>query len=87
MEFYTYLHWILFKLLKKEIPGFLNLASYFEIVSKVGCLGGSAVECLPPAQVVTPGSWDRVPHQAPCMEPASPSAWVSASLCVSLTNK
>ena len=27
-------------------------------------------------------TWDRVPHQAPCMEPASPSACVSASLCV-----
>ena len=30
-----------------------------------------------------PQSKDRVPHQAPCMEPASPSAYVSASLCVS----
>ena len=30
-----------------------------------------------------PRSWDRVPHQSPCMEPASPSARVSASLCVS----
>ena len=30
-------------------------------------------------------SWDRVPHKAPCMEPASPSLCVSASfsLCVS----
>ena len=30
-------------------------------------------------------SQDRVPHQAPCMEPASPSACVSASfsLCLS----
>ena len=35
--------------------------------------------------VVIPGSWDPVPHQAPCMEPASPSACVSAS--VSLMNK
>ena len=26
-------------------------------------------------------------HRAPCMEPASPSACVSASLCVSLMNK
>ena len=25
---------------------------------------------------------DRVPHQASCMEPASPSACVSASVCV-----
>ena len=33
------------------------------------------------------GSWGRVPHQAPCMEPASLYAYVSASLCVSLMNK
>ena len=30
---------------------------------------------------------DRVPHQAPHREPASPSACVSASLYVSLMNK
>ena len=37
------------------------------------------------AQVLIPGSWDQVPHWAPCEEPASPSAYVSASsLCVSL---
>ena len=53
----------------------------------LGHLGGSAVEHLPSAQGVTPGSWDRVPHWTPCMEPASPSAWVSASLSVSLMNK
>ena len=41
------------------------------------------VEHLPSAQGVTLESWDRVPHQAPCMEPASPSS----SLCVSLMNK
>ena len=27
------------------------------------------------------------PHQAPCMEPATPSAYVSASLYVSLVNE
>ena len=52
-----------------------------------GRLAGSAVECLPSAQVVIPGSWDRVPHRAPCKEPPSPSACVSASVCVSLMNK
>ena len=52
-----------------------------------GHLGGSVVECLPLALVVIPGSWDRVPYQAPCREPASPSAYVSASLCVFLMNK
>ena len=48
--------------------------------------GGSAVERLPSAQGVIPGSWDRGPHWAPGMEPASPSACVSASLSASLMN-
>ena len=53
------------------------------------------------SKVSSPGAWvaqrfsaafspgDRVPVQAPCMEPASPSACVSASECVCLswTNK
>ena len=37
---------------------------------------------LPLAWVVIPGSWDQHPHPAPGEEPASPSAYVSASLCV-----
>ena len=48
-----------------------------------GCLGGSAVEHLPSAQGVISVSWDCVPHQSPCIEPASPSAYVSVSVCVS----
>ena len=52
-----------------------------------GPLGGSAVERLPLTQVMIPGSWDQVPHWAPCEEPASPSACVSASPSVFLTNK
>ena len=54
-----------------------------------GGLGGSAVEHLPSAQGMILGSQDRVPHWAPCMEPDSPSAYVSASqsLCLSLLNK
>ena len=56
----------------------LHLESAF-----LGHLGGSEVEHLPLAQVVIPGSWDRVLHQAPCREPASPSACVSASLGLS----
>ena len=47
-----------------------------------GSLGGSAVSRLPLAQGMIPESQDGVPHWAPCMEPASPSAYVSASLCV-----
>ena len=49
----------------------------------LGCLGGSAVERLSLARVVIPGSQDGVPHRVPCREPASPSASVFASLCVS----
>ena len=48
-----------------------------------GCLGGSVVEHLPLAQGVILESQDRVPHWAPCMEPASSSACVSAVLCLS----
>ena len=52
-----------------------------------GALGGSAAGRLPSAQGVTLGSQDRVRHRAPCREPASPSAFVSASLSLCLTNK
>ena len=45
-------------------------------------MGGSAVEHLRLAQGVILESWNRV-HR----EPASPSAYVSASLCVFLMNK
>ena len=56
-------------------------------MNKKGHLGGSVVEHLPLAQVVIRGSWDQVPHPAPHGEPASPSAYVSASLCMFLMNK
>ena len=57
-------------------------------ISCLGPLGFSMVERLPSAQVMTPGSWDRVPHGGagtPRREPASPSACVSTSLCVCLS--
>ena len=38
------------------------------------------VEHLPSAQVMIPGYWDLVAHQAPHREPASPSVYVSVSL-------
>ena len=53
----------------------------------VGRPGGAVVERLPLAQVMILGSRDRVPCRAPRMEPASPSACVSASLSVFLMNK
>ena len=43
-------------------------------------LSGSAFGCLPLAQGMILESQDQVPHCAPCMEPASPTAYVSASL-------
>ena len=57
----------------------VNALIHFK-TANIGNLGGSAVERLPSAQVVTLGSWDRVPHQASRKEPVSPSAYVSASL-------
>ena len=45
-----------------------------------GCLDGSAVERLPLAQGVIPEYQDQVPYRASCMELASPSAYVSASV-------
>ena len=53
----------------------------------MGCLGGSVVQSLPLAQGMILGSWNRVLHWAPCMESASPFAYISASLFVSLMNK
>ena len=46
-----------------------------------GHLCSSAVERLPLAHGMILDARARVPHRAPCMEPASPpSAYVSASL-------
>ena len=50
------------------------------------CLGGSVVEHLPLAQVVIPGSWDRVPHGLPTGSLLLHLP-VSLSLSVSLMNK
>ena len=53
-------------------------------ISVMGSLRGSGAEHLPLAQGVTLETRDPVPRRAPCMEPASPSACVSASLSASL---
>ena len=59
------------------------------IKNSIGQPGGRSGLEPPSARGVTLGTWDRVPRRAPCVEPASPSARVSAflSLCVSLMNK
>ena len=64
-----------------------SVGGLLEFRSLPGHLGGSVVEYLPLAQIVIPGSWDQVPHQALRRELAFPSACVSASLSVSLMNK
>ena len=52
----------------------------------LGSLGGAAVWRLPLAQGATLETWDRIPRRAPgALEPASPSAYVSASLSLSLS--
>ena len=65
---------------------FLTLKNIFKGIM-AGSLGGSAVWCPPLARGVVLESWDQVPYRSPCMEPASPSACVSAhpplSLCLS----
>ena len=53
----------------------------------LGGLGGSAVWSLPLAQGAILESWDQVPRRAPGMEPVSPSACVSASLCLSVSHE
>ena len=78
------LHWRILKTPVQPLPCFPP--THLKKVS-VGHLTASVAECLPLAQVLIPGSRDQVPHWAPCMEPASPSACVSASLSLSLTNK
>ena len=61
------------------------LTTYFKSILEH--LGGSVVKYLPSAQVMIPGSWDQVLHQAPGREPTSPYDYVSASLSVCFMNK
>ena len=51
---------------------------------KGGSLGGAAVWRLPLDQGAILETQDRIPRQAPGMEPASPSAYVSLPLSLSL---
>ena len=57
----------------------------FQKISKTGKPGWLSGLAPPSAQGVILETWDRVPRRAPCMEPASPSACVSAILSLSLS--
>ena len=58
-------------------PCFLRHKPFIEYkLGTLGCLGGSVVERLPSALDGILGFWDRVPHQAPYKDPASPSAYL-----------
>ena len=61
-----------------------TFAHFKKFFGQPGWLSGLA---LPSAQGLILETRDRVPRWVPCMEPASPSACVSASLSVSLMNK
>ena len=65
------------------------MESYAAIKNDVsrGSQGGSVVWHLPSAWGMILESRDWILHQAPCVEPASSSACVSASLSLSLMNK
>ena len=56
-------------------------------IKEGGHLDGSVLEHLPSAQGMIPGSGDQIQRWAPYREPASPSAYVSGSLSLSLMNK
>ena len=45
------------------------------------------LSALPSAQGMIPESQDQVPQRAPCMEPAFPSAFVSASFSLSVSHE
>ena len=62
----------------------ISLATGPYKTAMLGSPGGSVGLALPPAHGMILETQDRIPHQAPCMEPASPSACVSASLSLSM---
>ena len=91
-SFYFNIRWIICSLIKNGYhlaPKRCNLGLLTQGLGRLGHLRGSAVERLPSAQGMIPGSWNRVPHGALCGKPATPSVYVSAplSLSLSLMNK
>ena len=68
--------------IQEGIGGANLLGKKIAVMGQPGWLSGLA---LPSAQGEILETRDRVPRRAPCMEPASPSACVSASLSVCLS--
>ena len=72
----------------KDLLVFISFPVHYRLLKALskttagGHLGGSVSEHLPLAHVI-PLSWHPVLLQAPHRELASPSVYVSASLCVS----
>ena len=56
-------------------------------VCSLGRLSGLVVKRLPSAQHMILESWDRAPHWALYMEPASPFAYVSSSFSLSVSHE
>ena len=61
----------------------LGLSFVFFKVMRLGQPRWLSGLALPSAQGVILETQDGVPCRAPCMDPAPPSAYVSASLCLS----
>ena len=77
-------HSLYFECKKPEMIVFIQ-SDFIYIKFKSGQPGWLSGLAPPSAQGMIPETWDQVQGGAPCMEPASPSACVSASLflCVS----
>ena len=64
----------------------INLHEHFFVLNAELWSAGWLSGLVPPsAQGLILGTWDRVPRRAPYIGPGSPSACVSASLCLSLS--
>ena len=74
------------QIFKYNIKGKYNLRDIIsKTITQEGSLGGAVVWRLPLAQGVILETQDRIPHQGPgAWSLLLPSAYASASLCVSL---
>ena len=74
-------------LMNKYIKSFLKKGKLIRKSTNIRPLGGSVVEHLPWAQVVIPGSWDRVPASVSLHWSLLLPLPVSLPLSLSLMNK